>query len=96
MPAWDKCSGCALRSGKGRCSFNRLVVAAILEGYVIDYVETPACIRIVCKDVCFFCDPEEAHTLLCNLVRRPAVAEQPEARMAVYGAANALHAAVGA
>lgn len=79
MPAWDKCDGCALKSGRGRCSFNRLVEAAIPHGLIIDYVETPSCIRLICEDVCFFCDPEEAHTILCSMVRRPVAENTPAA-----------------
>ena len=69
MPVYEHCSRCALFSGFGRCSFNRLVAEAVLRGLVVDYVEAPSYIRVECAETSFYCNPEEAHALVCAILR---------------------------
>lgn len=79
MSAWDKCCGCPFNAGTGRCSFNRLIGESVIRNLVIDYIETPSYVQVVSPEATFFCDPEDAHTLLCNILREsvdlPAVAD---------------------
>ena len=87
MSSWEKCNDCPLQVWGGRCSFNRLIGEAVLRNLVTDYIETPSYIQIVGPGLSLFCDPEEAHDLLCNILRsavlHPGTAEEPVAVCAV-------------